>query len=204
MDNELTQDENIKKIDRNSNFELFSLNKIDVFSECNITLTWNNITKTLKTTPKPKAAGIHGIPNFFWKLVNKAWNKCNLIDSNNTDAVVSTFKRKNCQNPNKYYDIFLTFMVIKIIDKLVAIELNTLDSKYNIVMNVHLDGTFGLTSRQFKNSDKIITIDRILKKIKHISSLMNIYISIKLSEAKSIRAIWLLKPGRLPTQLSYI
>ncbi|PVU91562.1 hypothetical protein BB561_004337 [Smittium simulii] len=123
MDNELTQDENIKKIDSpaawanhfarlfkttsigNNNFELFPLNKINVFSKCNITPTWNDITTALKSTPNNKAAGIHGIPRKIWKLVNKAWNECNLIDPNNTSAVVSIFKRENCQNSNKYYDI---------------------------------------------------------------------------------------------------
>ncbi|PVU89745.1 hypothetical protein BB561_005181 [Smittium simulii] len=83
-----------------SSFDLFPLNKIDVFSECNITPTWNDITTALKTTPNNKAAGIDSIPSKLWKLVqdetepkshlailinkivNKAWNECNLIGTN--------------------------------------------------------------------------------------------------------------------------
>ncbi|PVU96036.1 hypothetical protein BB561_001439 [Smittium simulii] len=45
------------------NFELLSLNKINVFSECNITPTWNNIATALKTTPNNNVAGIDTIPS---------------------------------------------------------------------------------------------------------------------------------------------
>ncbi|PVU94223.1 hypothetical protein BB561_002720 [Smittium simulii] len=51
------------------NFSQFPLNKIDVFSEWNITPTWNDITTALKSTPSNKAAGIDGIPSKFRKLV---------------------------------------------------------------------------------------------------------------------------------------
>ncbi|PVU92343.1 hypothetical protein BB561_003884 [Smittium simulii] len=36
---------------KNSNFELFLFTRIDVFSECNITPTWNDITTALKSIP---------------------------------------------------------------------------------------------------------------------------------------------------------
>ncbi|PVU95043.1 hypothetical protein BB561_002095 [Smittium simulii] len=87
-------------------------------AECNITPTWNDITTALKSTPNNKAAGIDTIPSELWKLVqgetepkshlailiykliNKAWNECNLIGNTNTNVVLPIFKSGNCQDPN--------------------------------------------------------------------------------------------------------
>ncbi|PVU98023.1 hypothetical protein BB561_000151 [Smittium simulii] len=103
----------------------FSLNKIDVLSECDIAPTWSDITTALKTTPSNKSAGIDTIPSELWKLIqdeiqptsylakkinktiNKAWDNCNLIGTTNTSVVL--------------------------IAKIVANKQNALDTKYNIL-----------------------------------------------------------------------
>ncbi|PVU95224.1 hypothetical protein BB561_001945 [Smittium simulii] len=109
-----------KTTNGDNNFSLFSLNKIDVLSECDIAPTWSDITTALKTTPSNKAADIDTIPSELWKLVqneiqptsylakiinktiNKAWDNCNLIGTTNTSVVVPIFKSGNCQVPNNY------------------------------------------------------------------------------------------------------
>ncbi|PVU97725.1 hypothetical protein BB561_000393 [Smittium simulii] len=73
----------------NNNFELFSLNKIDVFIECNITPTWNNITTALKTTPNHKASGID--VNHFARLAKTASignNNFELFSLNKIDVFI--------------------------------------------------------------------------------------------------------------------
>ncbi|PVU89791.1 hypothetical protein BB561_005155 [Smittium simulii] len=124
---------------RNNNFNVFPLSKIGVFSECNITPTWNDITKALKITPNNKAAvqdetePKSHLATLINKLINKAWNKCNLIGTNNTSVVVLIIKSENRQNPNNYQGISLIPTLTKLISKLVAIKLNKLDLKYNIL-----------------------------------------------------------------------
>ncbi|PVU86240.1 hypothetical protein BB561_006777 [Smittium simulii] len=58
----------------NKNFELFPLNKINVFGECNITPRWNNITTALKTTPDNKATRMSSITNLFDIYINDIFN----------------------------------------------------------------------------------------------------------------------------------
>ncbi|PVU95652.1 hypothetical protein BB561_001674 [Smittium simulii] len=80
------------------------------YCEYNITPTWNNITTALKTTPNNKAAvrdetePKSHLAILINKLINKAWNECNLIGTNNTSVVVPIFKNGNRQDPNNYRD----------------------------------------------------------------------------------------------------
>ncbi|PVU91153.1 hypothetical protein BB561_004549 [Smittium simulii] len=80
----------------------------DVFSECNITPTWNDITTALKTTPNNKAAGIDAIPSELWKLMQAE------------------------TEPTSHLDKSINKLVNKAQNKL-ANKLNALITKYNIL-----------------------------------------------------------------------
>ncbi|PVU97126.1 hypothetical protein BB561_000748 [Smittium simulii] len=123
-------------IAKNKQFLKFKKLKLHIpkLIKCTVEKTWQSngfglSNKLVQDETEPKSH----LAILINKLVNKAWNECNLIDTNNTSVVVPIFKNGNCQDPNNYRGISLILTLTKLIAKLLAIKLNRLDFKYTIL-----------------------------------------------------------------------
>ncbi|OMJ14738.1 LINE-1 reverse transcriptase-like protein [Smittium culicis] len=122
------------------------------YHECDNSITWNDITKALKSTPNNKAAGKDMIPSELWKLVEEEevpttnlaklfyklikiiWDSAHIPEIFNTSIVIPIPKKGDKRYPNNYRGISLMPSIIKIVTKIVSHKLVEMDLKHNLLI----------------------------------------------------------------------
>ncbi|OLY78950.1 hypothetical protein AYI68_g6992, partial [Smittium mucronatum] len=95
-------------------------NDVQIFPECDDSITWYDITSALKNIPNNKSPGMDGIPNEVWKLVSSEasptskvariifrilkiiWDTGKIPETMTTSIIVPVPKKGNLQDPNNY------------------------------------------------------------------------------------------------------
>ncbi|OMJ28731.1 LINE-1 reverse transcriptase-like protein, partial [Smittium culicis] len=123
----------------------------DYFPECDDPIKWSEITKALNYTPNNKAPGVDGVPSEIWKIVMSEKSPTSdlakiihkiikiMYDSGEIPSCMTTRiifpvpKKNDKKDPDNYRGISLIPTIIKLLAKIVASKLATMDLKYSLI-----------------------------------------------------------------------